>query len=80
MIRGGKKKPAMDCIVMLLKRCLYFSHPENTVLFQQDVFPFVPTFVIFALSRHQKKKSWHDTVQLRKICDAWKMTHLSKMT
>lgn len=58
---------------------------KQGVLFQQDVFPFVLTFVIFALSWNQKKNvtfNWTcgDMFQLRKICDAWKVAHLSEMT
>lgn len=76
----------MDGIVLFWKVAYTFlTHRKQGVLFQQDVFPFVLTFVIFALSWNQKKNvtfNWTcgDMFQLRKICDAWKVAHLSEMT
>lgn len=49
----------MDGIVLFWKVAYTFlTHRKQGVLFQQDVFPFVLTFVIFALSWNQKKKKW----------------------
>lgn len=89
LLYGFKKKNQQWITLFCCWNVAYTLLPRRKqgVLFQQDVFPFILTFVIFALSWNQKKKKkvtlgWTcgDMFRLRKICDAWKVAHLSEMT